>query len=402
VDIIKTFPDLTGFYILTREGELGFYNEAGEMEMDAAHSKTFADYNKKFLAAYAQDTEKPDVRIGLIFHTKEDRPWGGGTFALETGTLRNLYPVTASKVDDALTTFQKKNQEQSIFRAVELLLEYKSEHSHHNMSYCPVLFDRNSRLKHYSHIECLQLNDAETPVLEVLNLAAFLPTEKRTGPAIMKLKKSIYNNAIRKDKRDSLLSVIEGRDYKSDSSAIDDPYKEERARRYDGIAIPVWEAGDIRAWMKQHWGEITGESLGPWLVKPYQFVMPDNLKSFTRFRGIDLEGLTEIAENSPIFQAPVGARLLDRDTNDNWNLYLLDGTIEMEAGDGATKQIDGRTEQSSAPISFLKPRMYAVRAITDVKFLFINDDFVSKFPVVTETEEDADRNSIDLPDFFKR
>jgi hypothetical protein len=401
VDLIKTFPGLTGFYVLSRQGELGFYNEAGQMEMDTAHSKTFADYNKKFLAAYAQDTEKPDVRIGIIFHTQQDRPWGSSTFALETETLRRLYPITGSKGGDPLTTFQKKNQEKSIFRAMELLLEYKSEHSHNNMSYCPVLFNRNSRLKHYSHIDGLESNDVETPVLEVLNLAAFIPTEKRNGPAIMNLKKSIYDNAIRKDKRGSGLSVIADRDYKTDTSAVDDPYEAKRAKRYDGIAIPVWKDEDIRAWMKQHWGEITGDSLGPWLVKPYQFVMPDNLKSFTRFRGIALDGLNEIAENSPVFQATVGAQLLERGTNDNWNLYLLSGTLELEAGDGATKQINGSTEQACAPISFLKPRMYAVRAITDVKFLFINDDFVSKFPVQAEPKEE-DKDSVDLPSFFKR
>lgn len=401
MDIISTFPGLTGFYVLTRQGELGFYNETGEMEMDTALSKTFADYNKKFLTAYAQDTEKSDVRIGIIFHTKETRPWGGSTFALETGTLRNLYPISGSKSDDALTAFQKKNQEQSIFRAMELLLEYKNEHSHHNMSYCPVLFDRNSRLKHYRHIDGLESNDIETPVLEVLNLAAFLPTEKRTGPAIMNLKKSIYNNAIRKDKRDSVLSVIEGRDYTSDTMAVDDPYKEERAKRHGGLTIPIWKDEDIRAWMNQYWGEITSESLRPWIVNPYQFVMPDNLRKFSRFKGIALDGLTEIAEHSPIFQAPVGSRLLERDTNDDWNLYLLNGTIELEAGDGATKQIEAMAEAARAPISFLKPRKYAVRAITEVKFLFINDDFINKFPVQAKTREE-DKHNVELPDFMKR
>lgn len=401
MDIIETFPGLTGFYVLSRQGELGFYNEAGEMEIDIAHSKTFSDYNKKFLAAYAQDTEKPDVRIGIIFQTQNDRPWGSSTFTLETETLRSLYPISGGKGGDPLTTFQKKNHEQSIFRAMELLLEYKGELSHHNMSYCPVLFDRNSRLKHYGHIDCLQANDAETPVLEVLNLTAFLPTEKRTGPAIMNLKKSIYNNAIRKDKRDSVLSVIEGRDYTSDTSAVDDPYKEERAKRHGGLTIPIWKDEDIRTWMKQYWGEITSESLRPWIVNPYQFVMPDNLRKFSRFNGIALDGLTEIAEHSPIFQAPVGSRLLERDTNDDWNLYLLNGTIELEASDGVTKQIEAMAETARAPISFLKPRKYAVRAITEVKFLFINNDFVGKFPVTAETKDD-DKNSIDLPDFFKR
>ena len=403
MNIIQTFPNLAGFYVLTGEGELGYYERDGTFSVDAALTKSFKNYNKQFIQAYLEDTERPGARVAIIYQVAEKRPWGKDTFVLETNLVRSLYPVTGAKPDDKLTAFQKKNREKSIYRGMELLLEYKDEQANNKISFSPVLFDRGSQLDQFREIHQAAGAGAtaDTPVLELLNLIAFIPRDQRRSPAILNLKRAIYGNVIQKDKRHDGFSVMAHQKFDPDKSLVDDPYMTERVKNYSGIAIPVWEEGDIKDWMKQHWGNAVCDSLGPWLVKPYQFPMADNLKAFSRFRGLTLDSLTEIAENSPIFKAPAGSALLGRNTNDNWNLYLLEGRIELEAADGATENIDGGTKQAEAPISFLKPRKYAVRSMSEVKFLFINDDFVSKFPVTTENTNTDDHN-IDLPDFFKR
>jgi hypothetical protein len=77
--------------------------------------------------------------------------------------------------------------------------------------------------------------------------------------------------------------------------------------------------------------------------------------------------------------------LLERGTNDSWNLYLIDGTVEMVAADGMPKTIDGGTPTASNPISCLKPRMYTVSALTRVAFLWIDDKLIDE--VVKSTIE---------------
>jgi hypothetical protein len=70
--------------------------------------------------------------------------------------------------------------------------------------------------------------------------------------------------------------------------------------------------------------------------------------------------------------------LLERGTNDSWNLYLVDGTVELVAADGVPKTIEGGTPTARNPISCLKPRMYTVSALTRVAFLWIDDRLIEE------------------------
>jgi hypothetical protein len=86
-----------------------------------------------------------------------------------------------------------------------------------------------------------------------------------------------------------------------------------------------------------------------------------------------------------IYKVPPGTQLLERGTNDSWNLYLIEGTVELVAADGMPKAIEGGTPTASNPISCLKPRMYTVSALTRVAFLWIDDKLIDE--VVKSTVE---------------
>ena len=57
-------------------------------------------------------------------------------------------------------------------------------------------------------------------------------------------------------------------------------------------------------------------------------------------------------------------------------MYLLGGKVALEEADGTVEVIDADSDQASIPIACLKPRQYAVRAVTSITFLWINDDVV--------------------------
>jgi hypothetical protein len=112
---------------------------------------------------------------------------------------------------------------------------------------------------------------------------------------------------------------------------------------------------------------------------------PGTLKIFTRFRELDHARLEALAGKCMIYKVPPGTQLLERGTNDSWNLYLIEGTVELVAADGIPKAIEGGTPTASNPISCLKPRMYTVSSLTRVAFLWIDDKLIDE--VVKSTVE---------------
>ena len=93
--------------------------------------------------------------------------------------------------------------------------------------------------------------------------------------------------------------------------------------------------------------------------------------------------LEALAVQCLVYKVPPGTQLLERGTNDSWNLYLVDGSVQLMAADGVPKIIEGGTSAASNPISCLKPRMYTVSAVTRVAFLWIDDKLVDEITKTT-------------------
>jgi hypothetical protein len=376
---IKTFPGLTGFYVLTAEGELGVFDRDGKFVVDAKLTKTFADYNRRFLMAYLQNPEKGNYRLAIIHRTQEKRPWGSETLLLEKNVVRRLYPMTGTTELD-LTVFQKKNREKSIYRGMEIFLEYKDASTPDLPVYCPVLHDRGRTLDDYAANLDRPVTpaDRETPVVEVLNMLAGIPMGKRYTPEIGILRDKIYQGIVKKGMRKSAeFTLIEDiRRNAETANAVDDPYADVDKRSERQVTLNS-KTGNPDASSGAGDNALL-RNIGSALMGRPEPAEPATLKIFARFREMDHAMLEVLAGKCLIYKVPPGTRLLERGTNDSWNLYLIDGTVELVAADGNPKSIEGGTPTASNPISCLKPRMYTVSALTRVAFLWIDDKLVDE------------------------
>ena len=376
METIETFPGLSGFYVLTSDGELGTYGQDGKFVVDAKLTGAFADYNRRFLMTYLQNPAKGSFRLAIIHRTQEKRPWGSDTLLLEKNIVRRLYPMTGTTEVD-LTVFQKKNREKSIYRGMEMFLEYKDSATPDLPVYCPVLYSRGVTLDCYAEIldRPVTPEDRQTAVVEVLNLLAGIPMGKRDSAEVVVLKEKIYQSSVKKGMRKSAgFTLIE--DIRRNAAADDDvadPYADvdKRAERQVNLESVNQAAGNAN-------DSALIRGLGSSLVGRPEPVDSQVLRMFIRFRSLDHARLEALAEKCLLYKVPAGTQLLERGTNDTWNLYLVDGGVKLMAADGVSKTIEGGTPAASNPVSFLKPRMYTVSTLTRVAFLWIDDRLIDE------------------------
>jgi hypothetical protein len=186
---------------------------------------------------------------------------------------------------------------------------------------------------------------------------------------------------MRKSAEFTLIEDIRRNAVAARGEAVADPYADVDKRSERQVTLNS-KAGDPDA---QHNDNALIRNIGSALVGHPEPAESGTLKIFTRFRDLDHARLEALAERCLIYKVPPGTRLLERGTNDSWNLYLIDGTVELVAADGMPKTIEGGTPTASNPISCLKPRMYTVSALTRVAFLWIDDKLIEE--VIKSTVE---------------
>jgi hypothetical protein len=381
METIKTFSGLSGFYVLTPEGQLGTYDQEGKFVVDAKLTKAFEDYNRRFLMSYLQNPAKGNFRLAIIHRTKEKRPWGSETLLLEKNIVRRLYPMTGTTELD-LTAFQRKNREKSIYRGMEIFLEYKDSSTPDMPVYCPVLYGRNTTLTDYAADidRTVTTDDRGTPVVEVLNMLAGIPIGRRYTPEIGILKDKIYQGIIKKNMRKSeeftIVENIRRNAERAQGEAAGDPYGDidKRAER----PVTYLSKNDGQPGHPNGDGALH-KNIASSLVGHPEPADIDTLKTFSRFRSMEHDKLELLAKQCLVYKVPPGTQLLERGTNDTFNLYLVEGSVQLMAADGNPKIIESGTPASSNPISCLKPRMYTVSAITRAAFLWIDDRLIEKF-----------------------
>ncbi len=355
---------LAGLYTLTASGELGVYDTQRQLHIDAPLSRAFAEHNRAFLRSYLDGAQAGDHRIAILFNAREPRAWGRITLSLEDFLVRDLYPASGHVVG-GLTAFQQKSREMSVYRGMELLLDFRRKSAAEVPVYCPVLFNSHATLS--QRVSALGREPGETerdiPVIDVLNLAATIPAARRNAPEIIALVDKLRQGVIRKDqRRDSLLS-LRNTDPHTDALLPGGDAFAEIAR--DNTLPSV----DVR---RLHETEHV-EPIERWLKVPHQPAGTERLRGFAQFRGLDDARLAGLSTRSLIYTAPAGTRLLERGLSDAWNLYLLEGSLMLTAADGATLRVDAGTDKAARSIASLKPRQYRVEAFTPVSFLWVHD-----------------------------
>ena len=357
-DVLAGLP--AGFYILTANGELGTYDAQRQLHIDAPLSQAFAEHNRTFLRSYLNGAQAGDQRIAVLFESHQSRAWGRLTLSLEDAVVRDLYPASGH-VAGGLTAFQQKSREMSVYRGMELLLDYRRKSVAEVPVYCPVLFNPHATLGQRVSALGREPGEPERGIvneapfaIDVLNLAATIPAARRAAPAILALVEKLRQGVIRKDqRRDSLLSL--------------------RQASPETAAPAASRAAAIAADERRLHDAEPVESVERWLKIPHQAVSTERLRDFAQFRGLDATRLLGLAARSLIYTAPTGTRLLERGLRDNWNLYLLEGSLMLTPADGSTLRVDSGTDKAARPIGALKPRQYAVDTLTPVNFLWVHD-----------------------------
>ena len=372
-DVLAGLP--AGFYILTENGELGSYDAQRQLHIDVPLSQAFAEHNRAFLRSYLDGTQAGDHRIAVLFESHQSRAWGRLTLSLEDAVVRDLYPASGH-VAGGLTAFQRKSREMSVYRGMELLLDYRRKSAAEMPVYCPVLFNPHATLgqrvsalgREPGEPERGIVNEASFAI-DVLNLAATIPAARRAAPAILALVEKLRQGVIRKDqRRDSPLSIQHALLHAEPTVPGEDAYAQIARDKRLGRAVTLPIVDERRLHETEHVAPVER-----WLKIPHQPAGSERLRAFVQFKTLDEARLAEVTARSLIYTAPAGTRLLDRGLRDAWNLYLLEGALMLMPADGATLRVDGGTDKAAYPIAFLKPRKYTVETLTPVSFLWVHD-----------------------------
>lgn len=385
---------VSGFYFLTPEGALGYYDDHGQWIPDADLNELFGGFNREFIQSYLREPdagmENGPVRVAVICTPTERKKWNSATLILETPALKGLFRVIGAKPNDALTEFQKRNREMSAFRGMELLLEYRMETYPGMPIYCPVLFDRNTTLDRYAAafgrapVEA----DAVTPVIEVLNLLAAIPMKGRNTTAVSELTRRIHQRTINKQVRSGPGFTVAG-DVAGEYCPVDsltnkvdpifvspEPLAPVMAVRQPARNVPPRAPGFV----EQGPPPVVGAAPIEKLMQP---VAEELLRQFEPLRELDKHQLTILASYCRLYRAIPGARLLKRGSQDDMTIYLVQGEVELKAADGARRIVAAGTPEACRPIAQLKPRLYRVKARSHVVFLQMKD--ASLVQVLRET-----------------
>ncbi|MFT4582676.1 MAG: HD-like signal output (HDOD) protein [Gammaproteobacteria bacterium] len=99
---------------------------------------------------------------------------------------------------------------------------------------------------------------------------------------------------------------------------------------------------------------------------------PGLIRQFEPFRELPDDQIIILSSKSNVEHAGAKFCLFERDACDDWVICLIEGTIELVAMDGASKLIEGGSEQARRPLAQLKPRKYTAIAKSPIKYLRID------------------------------
>lgn len=102
------------------------------------------------------------------------------------------------------------------------------------------------------------------------------------------------------------------------------------------------------------------------------------LRRLTTLRETPIEDLRTLANSLEIQNASKGTVLLQRGSDAPFTLFLINGALDLTAGDGASKRIGHSDPSALAPIARLRPSRYTVVAATPVDYLRIDNALLER------------------------
>lgn len=351
-------PGIEGLYAITADGQIGRYQGDGHFQGDPKLSARFSAKIKALLRQY-RSGDADRLALGLVTPSTPDKPWTGASLIFSDGTLRQIFK-TSDDSNAPLTSFQRRNKVKSIYQGMELVLETKNPAQPQLPRYCPVLFD--PEVSGETLRERYNAGAVDTrKVLEVLDLMIPCSPEEQKDPALADMVLQMTQNKISPEARSAPELTLVG-----DVTGDDIPTSFSVANPQDN----PWEAvpEDRDSCFND------GDPVTYWL-----------LAGFAPFNELNDLQRQFVARGHVVTKKRAGTTLIERGSRDDTTIYLVEGTLELEAYDGKKISIVGGTRRAHLPISQLRPHAYTVRAATDVSIIVVSQDMVREITRVTTT-----------------
>jgi len=128
----------------------------------------------------------------------------------------------------------------------------------------------------------------------------------------------------------------------------------------------------------------------------------DALRNISILEDLPPWQLEFISDAVEAFEAKKGDLLIERGSDDGYTYFLSQGMIELEASDGAARDVQADPHNNSTPIANLRPRLFNVKAKSKVQAFRIPDIVLSAAgcngqahnpdEIVVQSEEDQMRS----------
>lgn len=354
-----TLPGIEGFYCLTRDGDLGRYRADGGFVVEKELSAALSDKIDLLLRAYRRGNG--DAAIALVMaDTQGERPWRCASLVFSDNALHQYYR-TSNDPDAGLTAFQKRNKTKSLFQGMEVLLDARDKSEPPYPVCCPILFAPEVGDDVLARRYGVEAVDAKS-VLEVLNLMAPLAPHDRRHSYLTGMIMEMQRTRIAPEMRSGpelVLAATEGAAARNSQPAgpahFESPWSEAEGRDHnvsynDGDPVTYWLLG---------------------LFSPFN-ELNDLQRQF-------------VARGYKVSKLRAGTTLIERGSQEDLSVYLIEGIIELEAFDGKKIEITGGTRRATLPISQLRPHAYTVRAATDVTVILISQKMIRDITRITTT-----------------
>lgn len=354
----RQMPGIEGFYVLTASGKLGRYGSDGGFVKEPELTESLASAIDTVLLCYGSGGVD-GFTIGVVTPAVPDSRWQSASLILSDGTLRAVYR-TGDDPNAPLTSFQKRNKIKSLFRGMELLLDTMKASQPESHRYCPVLFQpevTNEILRQRYGIEPIDRNIA----FEVLDLFAPLSPEEQRHHALTEMVQEMRESRIYPELRNSPeLMLIENTGDAQESRKKDLAFEIKQSNPWEGVRVE--RSLDVA----------DGDPVTHWL-----------LAIFVPFNDLNDMQRQFVARGHKVEQKAAGETLIERGSEKDVSIYLVKGTLELEAFDGKSMTILSGTERARLPISQLRPHAYRVKAATTVTVIFMSQELVRQVTRLT-------------------
>ena len=92
---------------------------------------------------------------------------------------------------------------------------------------------------------------------------------------------------------------------------------------------------------------------------------------------LDIDTLQQLADKLTVQQARKGSKLLSQGDTTDHMLFLLDGTVMLEAMDGGRQRISANEDSARTPVARLRPSRYDVICDSTVEYLTVPSSLLS-------------------------